>query len=297
MAAIMIKFPCKNCGQRLNVDDKHAGRQFKCLKCQNIVLVPGREPLPVQAEAQNVSSTPLPLTAKADDNAKRTTDFVTDAVVHSFSTNISLIALVAANLVPLVGVLFFKWSVWFILLLYSMENLVILFYNVPKHALVPKKLVPKGNNKLIVIFTLVFIPGPLAVFIFLGALRGFYLKTNDIGIKVENIVFGLGLPGVSKLIQSLPYSIILTFFAFFISQSIEFVYNYLTKGQYNPDTLGLHFMLRLVGMCLAFMAFGFLLDMGFSETPGAVLVIIVVLKTIVDAILHLNEHKRIRIWD
>jgi DNA-directed RNA polymerase subunit RPC12/RpoP len=36
----MIKFSCKNCGQKLNVDDKHSGRQVKCPKCQRMIFVP-----------------------------------------------------------------------------------------------------------------------------------------------------------------------------------------------------------------------------------------------------------------
>jgi Tol biopolymer transport system component len=36
----MIRFSCKNCGQKLNVDDKHYGRQVKCPKCGEVVVVP-----------------------------------------------------------------------------------------------------------------------------------------------------------------------------------------------------------------------------------------------------------------
>ncbi|MHC4557521.1 MAG: DUF5684 domain-containing protein [Planctomycetota bacterium] len=36
----MIKFLCKKCSQRLNVEDKHAGKRVKCPKCGNIDIVP-----------------------------------------------------------------------------------------------------------------------------------------------------------------------------------------------------------------------------------------------------------------
>ncbi|HET7182586.1 MAG TPA: DUF6498-containing protein [Candidatus Limnocylindrales bacterium] len=44
----------------------------------------------------------------------------------------SAIVLIAANLIPLVGVLFFGWSLWTILVLYWLENGIVGFWNVPK---------------------------------------------------------------------------------------------------------------------------------------------------------------------
>lgn len=38
----MIRFSCKNCGHKINVEDKHAGRRGKCQKCGKIVLVPDK---------------------------------------------------------------------------------------------------------------------------------------------------------------------------------------------------------------------------------------------------------------
>ena len=36
----MIKFRCKNCGQKLNVEDKHSGKRIKCPKCGSVGVVP-----------------------------------------------------------------------------------------------------------------------------------------------------------------------------------------------------------------------------------------------------------------
>ena len=36
----MIKFNCKNCGQRISVPEMHAGKKGKCPKCKTIVVVP-----------------------------------------------------------------------------------------------------------------------------------------------------------------------------------------------------------------------------------------------------------------
>ncbi len=36
----MIQLSCKNCGQKLNIDDNHLGKQVKCPKCGRVVLIP-----------------------------------------------------------------------------------------------------------------------------------------------------------------------------------------------------------------------------------------------------------------
>jgi len=36
----VIKFSCKNCGQRFKVPESHAGKKGKCPKCKNIVIIP-----------------------------------------------------------------------------------------------------------------------------------------------------------------------------------------------------------------------------------------------------------------
>jgi len=36
----MIKFSCKNCGQKLNIENRHSGKRCKCPKCNNPVVVP-----------------------------------------------------------------------------------------------------------------------------------------------------------------------------------------------------------------------------------------------------------------
>jgi hypothetical protein len=51
-------------------------------------------------------------------------------------TDISLLALLAANAVPLAGVILFRWDAFIIVLLYWAENLAVGFYNVLKMAFV-----------------------------------------------------------------------------------------------------------------------------------------------------------------
>lgn len=36
----MIRFRCKNCGQKITVGEIHAGKKGKCPKCKSVVIVP-----------------------------------------------------------------------------------------------------------------------------------------------------------------------------------------------------------------------------------------------------------------
>jgi len=36
----MIEFGCKNCGQKLSVQDQHSGKRVKCPKCGSVGVVP-----------------------------------------------------------------------------------------------------------------------------------------------------------------------------------------------------------------------------------------------------------------
>jgi len=55
-------------------------------------------------------------------------------ITKKYLSNVSLIALLIANIIPLFGVLFLEWDAFSIVLLYWAENLVIGFYNVLKIA-------------------------------------------------------------------------------------------------------------------------------------------------------------------
>ncbi len=51
------------------------------------------------------------------------------------SRRVSIVALVAANVIPIIGVLFFKWSLITILVLYWLENGIVGLWNIPRIAL------------------------------------------------------------------------------------------------------------------------------------------------------------------
>lgn len=64
------------------------------------------------------------------------------ALYRRTATSRSAILLIAANAIPLVGVLFFGWSLLTILVLYWLENGIVGFWNIPKIALARGSFVP-----------------------------------------------------------------------------------------------------------------------------------------------------------
>ena len=66
--------------------------------------------------------------------------------------DISLAALIAANIVPIFGVIFLGWDALSIVLLYWSESIVIGFYNVLKIAFAKMSNPPKERTKLSTIF-------------------------------------------------------------------------------------------------------------------------------------------------
>jgi DNA-directed RNA polymerase subunit RPC12/RpoP len=52
----MIKFDCKNCGHKIGVPQIHAGKEGKCPKCKNVVVVPTLREIPAK------STTPVTFT-------------------------------------------------------------------------------------------------------------------------------------------------------------------------------------------------------------------------------------------
>ena len=78
----MIKFHCKNCGQKINVPEIHAGKKGKCPKCKSIVVVPGTKAAdslndqinPPDEKKQNISPAipELPLEKKPPHQTEKT---------------------------------------------------------------------------------------------------------------------------------------------------------------------------------------------------------------------------------
>jgi hypothetical protein len=212
--------------------------------------------------------------------------------------DLPLIVLLTANAIPLFGVLFLGWDAFYIVLLYWTENIVIGFYNVLKmvFAAVPHPIAHLGKLFLIPFF-IVHYGGFTAV-------HGFFVLAlfhkDGQGPPMDGMNWPCFLVFVQMLFNVIGYmySVIppqvkLAVLALFVSHGVSFVQNYLLRREYataKPDKLMGSPYRRVVVMHIAILAGGFLtMAVG---SPAALLVVLIVLKTILDINLHNREHKK-----
>lgn len=211
--------------------------------------------------------------------------------------NFPLIALLAANAIPLGGVVFLGWDVFSIVLLYWAENIIIGFYNVLKLAFVK---VDHSRDHLGKLF---FIPFFCVHFGGFTAAHGLFIllifKKGSGEFMSGNpwpcfLVFIQMLVSVIKQVYAIiPAEMKYALLGLFISHGISFVYNYFFKGEYERETIkslmGMPYV-RVVVLHVAVLVGGFL-SMALGE-PAAILLVLVVLKTVLDVNFHMREHRK-----
>jgi len=212
--------------------------------------------------------------------------------------DISILALLAANGVPLFGVMFLGWDAFYIVLLYWTENIVIGFYNVLKmvFAAAPHPIAHLGKLFLIPFFIVHYggftaVHGFFVLALFHKDIQGPPMGQMDWPCF---LVFVQMLFNVIRYMYSvIPPQVRLAVLALFISHGVSFVQNYLLKGEYTtakPDKLMGNPYGRVVVMHIAILAGGFLtMAVG---SPVLLLVVLVGLKTILDLGLHNRSHKK-----
>jgi hypothetical protein len=194
----------------------------------------------------------------------------------------SVLALIAANLFPLAGVIFLDWDVFPLLVLFWMENLVIGIYTVIKMLLIPSANANRAAKLSLIpffclhygIFTLVH---GIFVFVLFG---GFFVgETTSADAASRNIPdYQLGWGGLVLL----------------ISHGVSLFRNYIGEGEYKQANLnqvmGQPYG-RVVILHLTILFGGFLIMLLGSPLIG--LILLVVLKTAIDIRTHLKEHEKL----
>lgn len=216
--------------------------------------------------------------------------------------NIPVIALVAANMIPLWGVGFLGWDAFYIVLLYWSENLAIGFYNILKITTAKVEHPAEHLGKLFLIpFFAVHYGGFMAVHGFfvlaLGKMgEGPNVEAASIGGKAWPCFFvfiQLLINVIRQVFLVIPPQMKLAILALFISHGISFAYNYLLKGEYataQPKELMNKPYARIVVMHIAIITGGFLtMTIG---SPVGLLIVLVIGKIILDVKMHLREHKK-----
>ena len=191
-------------------------------------------------------------------------------------TSPSGLALIAANLVPLGGVLFFGWDLSSVIVLYWAESAVIGFYTALKMAIV---------GKFAALFAVPFFVGHFGGFMalhFLFIYSFFVRGLNPAGTEpgVREALVGVFLPVWSSLA------------ALFISHGISFFSNFIGRREYAGATIkGLMTAPynRIVVMQITVILGAWIIILFKSPVPA--LALLVLLKTAADFSAHRKEHR------
>ena len=210
---------------------------------------------------------------------------------------LSLVALIAVNLVPLVGVFAFGWDAAVIVLLYWTENLVIGAYNILRLALVraPASLLRSGKLFAIPFFALHFggfcaVHGLfLTAFFKLGGGPSAILSGS--GRKGFFVVFDLLASVFRGFWGSSPAGFRWLVIGLFVSHGVSFVQNYLLAGEREVFTVGELMSQpykRIAVLHIAIVAGA--VPVQLLDSPIVLLVILILLKIALDVYLHTREH-------
>jgi len=236
----------------------------------------------------------------------------------------SALLLIAANAIPLVGVLFFGWSLLTIVVLYWIENGIVGLWNLPRILFAQGSAIPTlpplpddaatrdmgaapgfvrlfasprlayaGRAALALFFTVHY-----GMFWFVHGVFVFALPTF-IGSGSNRILDGCGEPDPSGSLQACagPFgdlvwsNIAIAAGALFLSHGASFLFNYIGRGEYisaSPTAqMGAPYSRVLVlHLTILFGAFA----VAFLGSPVGALLLLVVLKTTFDLGLHLRQH-------
>jgi len=196
---------------------------------------------------------------------------------------VSLALLIAANLLPLIGVLLWDWDVFFLLLLFWCENVIIGFFGIAR-MVVSSTTESTFEGLFLPVFFLVHYGG--FMFGHFMVLFGMYSGSlEDVGRAVEPADY------YRMVIENLNWVALL---ALFISHGWSFVENFMGHREHEKLTpqqaMALPYR-RMFITHVALIAGGFLL----IETgqPLGGLVLLILMKIGMDVTFHRKEHKRL----
>lgn len=225
----------------------------------------------------------------------------------------SVVALVAANAIPIVGVLFLGWSLMTVLILYWIENGIVGLWNLPKIALARGTGLADGTGAaanpgcqrtvLLPFFAVHYGVFWLGHGLFLTILPAFgsFGGPVDRG-STEPFAPDAGQPFIGGLFDQLGDGpgfgevalggLLLPIAALVVSHGVSFVVNYLGRREYlavSPERQMVAVYGRVVALHLTILLGGFA-ALALGE-PIWLLVVLVVAKTILDLGFHAREHR------
>ena len=198
---------------------------------------------------------------------------------------VSLVLLVAANLLPLVGVLAWDWDVFALLLLFWCENVIIGLFGIAR-MVVSASSETTFEGLFLPVFFLVHYGG----FMFGHFMVLLFMYANS---SPESIEIAGPADYYRIVIENLSWVALI---ALFISHGWSFVENFMGNREYDRITPGQAMALpyrRMMITHVALIVGGFLL----IETgqPLGGLVLLILMKIALDLVFHRREHKRLGI--
>ncbi|HKY20292.1 MAG TPA: DUF6498-containing protein [Vicinamibacterales bacterium] len=185
------------------------------------------------------------------------------------------LALIAANLLPLAGVLFFGWDLAEVFVLFWAESGVIAFYTALKMAVVGK------------LFALLAIP--FFIGHFGGFMAGHFLFIY--AFFVRGVAASGPAPGVREALLDIFDPLWTALAALFLSHGVSFFTNFIGRREYvgaKVNALMTAPYKRIVVMHLALIFGGWIIMLLHSPVPA--LALLIVLKTVMDFSAHRKEH-------
>ena len=189
--------------------------------------------------------------------------------IYADLSHLSVIVLIAANLVPLYGVLFLGWQVFPLLFLYWFENVIIGIFNLLKMATCKQSKAAR-----------------IGAMIFFCIHYGMFTIAHGIFMFV---VFGSEVDVLSLWNKGIGWAAL----DLFVSHGISFAFNYLRGGEYKRTTLNKLMQDpygRVIVMHLTIIGGGIL--MTFLQSPIAGLTMLVLIKIVIDIGAHVKQHFR-----
>ena len=204
------------------------------------------------------------------------------AAYRRTTTSRSAMLLIAVNAIPVVGVLFFGWSLLTILVLYWLENGIVGFWNIPKIALAQTgsgRLAGCGRTAMAAFFLIHY-----GMFWFAHGIFVFALPAFGNGFELDDGGNAFGTVNWE--------SVALAGGALFLSHGASFLFNYVGRAEYRTASpagqMGSVYG-RVVVLHLTIIVGSFLV--AFLGAPIGALLVLVVLKTAFDLGLHLRERR------
>ena len=191
----------------------------------------------------------------------------------------SSLVLILVNLVPLLGVLFFSWDIFTVIILYWMESAVIGFFNILK--------MQKINNYKFTPLVPFFI---MHYVIFMFVHLFFILQLFQ-----PNLELASGQVAAFVIVFEYFKALIISLSFIFLSHGMSFVFNFIKKQEFKYVSLKKQMFVpyrRIIIMHIIIMLAGAgIIYTNYSQEVSAV-VFLVILKIIFDLGSHIFEHRK-----